>query len=308
MATRVGIVGCGAIGGLYAAHLAALEDVEVWAYDVSRDHVEAINEEGLRLTGRTQARARVRATADAAELPPCGLGIVATKGIFTESAVAATAHAFRDAAVCSVQNGIGNEEAIAQHAPRVMRGVTMQAGHVTAPAVIHVDAPGPTWIGPFEPRAAAMDEVHALAALLNRSGMETVALDDARGAQWTKVLFNAATNPLCALTGLTHGELCDLPAARALAGALIEEGRAVCDALGITLDGDPEALIDEAARTNHQHKPSMLQDVLAQRPTEIATLNGGIARAAGAGGLAAPLHEAIAALVCALEHRWSLER
>ena len=86
--------------------------------------------------------------------------------------------------------------------------------------------------------------------------MGAVALDDARGAQWTKLLFNAATNPLAALTGLTHGELCDRPALRALAGALVAEGRAVADALGIVLDADPDAVISRAARENHDHKPS----------------------------------------------------
>jgi 2-dehydropantoate 2-reductase len=301
---RVCVVGVGAIGGLYAAHLAQLDGVEVWGYDVSTEHVEAINRGGLRLTGHAELTAVVEARTDASDIPPCELGIVATKAMFTEPAMAATAGVFADGAVCSVQNGIGSEEVVARHVPRVMRGVCLPAGHVTAPGVVNMDASGPTWIGPFEPRPAAMGEVQALADALNRAGMPARAEADARGAQWTKLLFNAATNPLAALTGLTHGELCDEPALRRTATALVDEGRSVADALGITLDDDPDELISRAARENHQHKPSMLQDALAHRPTEIDALNGGIVRAGEQVGVPTPLHATIAALIAGMQAGW----
>jgi 2-dehydropantoate 2-reductase len=301
---RVCVVGCGAIGGLYAAHLARLEDVEVWAYDVSPTHVEAINNHGLRLTGHAEVTAPVQARTDAAEIPPCPLGIVATKATATDRAMAATAPVFAKGAVCSVQNGIGSEEVVARHVPRVIRGVCLPAGRVTAPGVVHMDAAGPTWIGPFEPQPATTGEIEALGHALDRAGMPTQVRADARGAQWTKLLFNAATNPLAALTGLTHGELCDVPALRATVTALVDEGRSVAAALGITLDDDPDALITRAAQTNHQHKPSMLQDALAHRPTEIDALNGGIVRAGAQAGVPTPLHAQIAALIAGLEAGW----
>ena len=306
VSSRVCIVGCGAIGGLYAAHLAQLPDVEVWAYDVMADHVAAIERDGLRVTGHAELTARVHARADAREIPPCELGIVAVKGTVTAPAIAATAQVFRDGAVCSVQNGIGNEEVLADHVPRVMRGVTLPAGRLLGPGVIHMDAPGTTWIGPFEPRPASREAVQRLGSLLNAGGMPTEVLADARPPQWTKLLFNAATNPLCALTGLTHGQLCALPVTRQLVGRLVDEGRAVADALQIGLDSDPEALIDEAARTNFAHRPSMLQDAEARRPTEIATLNGGIAAEGQRAGVPTPLHDAIVALIRGLEHSWTL--
>jgi 2-dehydropantoate 2-reductase len=305
MTERVCIVGCGAIGGLYAAHLATLSEVEVWTYDVSQPHVAAINRHGLRLIGHSDLAAAVQARTDAQQIPECSFGIVATKGTFTQAAIAATAHVFRDAAVCSVQNGIGNEEIIAECIPRVMCRVALPAGHLASAGVIHMDAPGTTWIGRFEPRPAAMAEVERLASLLTRAGMETRALHDVRGAQWTKLLFNSSTNPLCALTGLTHGQLCHYPPTRRLVAALIQEGRAVAGALGISLDGDPDALVDEAAASNFHHRPSMLQDALARRPTEIGTLNGGIVEAAPE-GVPTPLNEAIVDLVRGLEQSWSL--
>jgi 2-dehydropantoate 2-reductase len=290
------VVGCGAIGGLFAARLATQPGVDVWAYDVSPEHVAAINRDGLRADGEI---ARVQARTDAGEIPPCDFGLVATKATLTEPAIAATAHLFGEGAVCSLQNGIGSEEAIARHVPRVIRGVTLLSGHVAAPGTIRMDAPGTTWMGPFEPQPARPGEIDALA-----SATGAVALDDARGAQWTKLLFNAATNPLAALTGLTHGELCDRPDLRALVSGLVAEGRRVADALGIALDTDPEAMIDRAARENHDHRPSMLQDALAHRPTEIDALNGGIVRAGAEAGVDTPRHAAIAALVRGMEAAW----
>jgi 2-dehydropantoate 2-reductase len=148
--------------------------------------------------------------------------------------------------------------------------------------------------------------VQRLAEALTAGGMNTRALEDARGAQWTKLLFNSSTNPLCALTGLTHGQLCEHPPTRRLVSATIREGRDVADALGISLDGDPDALVDEAARVNYHHRPSMLQDVQVRRPTEIATLNGGIVGAARRCGTPTPLNEAIVELISGLERSWSL--
>jgi 2-dehydropantoate 2-reductase len=298
---RICVVGCGAIGSLFAAHLAALEDVEVWVFDVSQAQVQAINDGGLQCPGVSAGSRGLQARADGAQIPPCRLGIVATKSLHTDAALAATAGAFADAAVCSVQNGVGNEEIIARYAPRVIRGTTIVAGHVPAPGVVHLDAPGGTWIGPFEPRPARTDEVRDLARLLNRGGLPTTALGDARGAQWTKLIFNSATSPVAALTGLTMGQLGERPEARELIGGLAAEGCAVARALGITLDGDPLALIDEAVTHAHGHRPSMLQDVLARRPTEIGVLNGAIVRAAREAGLPVPLNQAVTALINGLE-------
>src|SRR5919197_5781014 len=99
------IVGCGAVGSLFAAHLAKAGEVEVWAYDVWQEHAEAIRTNGLKLSGAADFTAKLHATSDPKELPHCDYGIIATKAIHTRSAIAQTAHAFGDqSAVCSVQN------------------------------------------------------------------------------------------------------------------------------------------------------------------------------------------------------------
>ena len=118
------------------------------------------------------------------------------------------------------------------------------------------------------------------------------------------MIFNAATNPVGALTGLTHGRVCENAALRRLVSGLVDEGKAVAHAQGIVLDADPEELIDHAARPDvaYDHKASMLQDVEARRETEIDYLNGGIARFGREHGVPTPLNEAILALVKGLEH------
>ncbi|MBA2423749.1 MAG: 2-dehydropantoate 2-reductase [Actinobacteria bacterium] len=300
-------MGCGAVGSLFAANLAQLEDVDVWAYDLDRAHVNAINTDGLRLTGAGDVVGQVRATADPSGLPACDFGIVATKAMHTDGAVAATARAFANGAVASVQNGVGNEEVIARHVSRVIRGTTFPAGKLRSPGVVQWDVKGDTTLGPFEPSPASNDEVEQLADACTRGGMPTHAVADARGAQWRKVIFNAATNPVGALTGLTHGRVCERPDLRALVSALVDEGKAVAAAQGIALDADPEELIDHAARPDvaYDHKASMLQDVETRRRTEIDYLNGGIGRFGREHGVSTPLNDALTALVKALEDSWT---
>jgi 2-dehydropantoate 2-reductase len=302
--TRVCVVGCGAIGSLYAAHLARLDDVEIWAVDPWAAHVDAINEHGLRVFGRAEFTAAVHARTSAVDVPPCELGIVATKAEHTRAAVSATAAVFSDAAVASVQNGLGNEEVLAELVPRVIRGTILPAGAVTEPGVVRYDAPGDTWLGPFEPKPASAAEIAALSDLLSRGGLPTHALADARGPQWDKVVFNSATSPLAALTGLPMGPLCSDPALRVEIDALVAEALAVCAALGIATSKDPAAMVEEAIEVARDHKPSMLQDVLARRRTEVDVLNGGVAAQGRLAGVPTPQHDAMVALVHGLERSW----
>jgi 2-dehydropantoate 2-reductase len=224
-----------------------------------------------------------------------------------ESAIAATAHAFADGAVASVMNGVGNEETLARHVQRVIRGTTFPAGKVLEPGLVQWDVKGDTTFAPFEPQPATAAEVERLADACTRAGMPAHAVADARPAQWRKVIFNASTNPIGALTGLTHGRVCERPDLRALVSGLVDEGKAVAAAQGITLDADPEALIDHAAKPEvaYGHKASMLQDIEARRRTEIDYLNGGIVDFGARLGVPTPLNETIAALIRGIEASWT---
>ena len=303
---KICVVGCGAVGSLFAANLSLLDDVEVVAYDLSAEHVDAINADGLRLSGAGEVLGRPRATTVAAEIGQCDFAIVATKAMHTEAAMTATAAALAGACVATVQNGIGNEEVLARHLPRVIRGTTFPAGKIVAPGHVQWDVKGDTTFGPFEPSSAPFAEIERLADACTRAGMPATAVADARGPQWRKVIFNASTNPIGALTGLTHGRVCERPDLRALVSGLVDEGKAVAAAQGIELDSDPEALIDHAAKPEvaYDHKASMLQDVEARRSTEIDYLNGGIVRFGREHGVPTPLNEAIWALVKGVEQSW----
>ncbi len=156
---KICVIGCGAVGSLFAAHLAKAGEAEIWAYDVWKEHTDAIRKDGLRLSGAAEFTARLNATSDANELPRCDYGIVATKAIHTQTAIAQTAHVFdENSAVCSVQNGVGNEEIIAEHVKYVIRGTTFPAGHPIAPGHVGYDIKGDTWIGPFEPTNTPMQQ------------------------------------------------------------------------------------------------------------------------------------------------------
>jgi 2-dehydropantoate 2-reductase len=245
---RICIVGCGAVGSLFAANLATLDDVEVWVFDLNKAQVDAIKKNGLQLLGAGEVLGHPNATSDPTELPQCDYGIVATKAMHADAAIRATAHALAEGAVASVMNGIGNEETLAAHVERVIRGTTFPAGKLLEPGVVQWDVKGDTTFGPFEPRPIPVEAIEPLADACTRAGMPTTAVADARPGQWRKVIFNAATNPIGALTGLTHGRVCERPDLRAIVSMLVDEGKAVAAAQGITLDKDPEELIDHAAR------------------------------------------------------------
>ena len=302
---KICIIGCGAVGSLFAAHLARGGEAEVWAYDVWKDHTDAIRNTGLRLSGAADFTAKLHATSDPKELPRCDYGIVATKAIHTRSAIAQVAHIFdAKSAVCSVQNGVGNEEIIAEHVKLVIRGTTFPAGHPIAPGHIGYDIKGDTWIGPFEPTNTPMAKVEELAGFITRGGMNTIPLKDARGAQWTKLIFNAATNPVGALTLLHHGAATRFAATGQLSNDLIAEGEAVARKLGIELHGDPRALVQKGANAPGKHRASMLQDVLAKRQTEVDFMNGAIVQWGEKTGVPTPLNKALWQLIKGLEHSW----
>jgi 2-dehydropantoate 2-reductase len=302
---KICIIGCGAVGSLFAAHLARAGEIEIWAYDVWKEHIDAIRKSGLRLSGAAEFTTRLNATSNPQDLPRCDYGIVATKAIHTASAIAQTAHIFdANSSVCSVQNGVGNEEIIAEYVKFVIRGTTFPAGHPIAPGHVGYDIKGDTWIGPFEPTNTPMQKVEELAGLMTRSGMNTIALKDARGAQWTKLIFNAATNPVGALTSLHHGAATRFEPTAQLFNDLIAEGEAVAHKLGIALHGDPRQLVQKGASAPGKHRASMLQDVLAKRQTEVDFMNGAIVRQGDKAGVPTPLNKALWQLIKGLEHSW----
>jgi 2-dehydropantoate 2-reductase len=310
MAVKVCIVGCGALGGVIAAHLARLGGVEVYAYDISEENVRVMKERGLRISGAVEFTVKLNATSRAGEIPACDFGIFATKGPHTRAAIEQTARIFDGSrggagAVCSVQNGLGNEEIIAEHVRHVIRGATTMAAHMIGPGHAGFEFYSDLWIGPFEPAGTPYELVAQFANILNRSGLRVVPLRDARGAQWTKLIFNSAANPVGALTRLHHRALMHSPPTGELFEALLREGESVASALGITLHGDAREMSAEGARAPGKRNVSMLLDVLARRQTEVDFVNGAIADQGEKLGVPVPLNRAMWQLVKGLEQSWT---
>ncbi len=302
---RVCIIGCGSIGSLYAAHLARVS--EVWAFVRRPEHARALNEQGLQVTGGHEFHTHLRATHDPAELPKFDLGIVSCKCTQTAEALGPVAHLFDNGAILSSQNGLGAEEIIADLAKTyVIRGTTFMSGTRHDDTHVQYELDTETWMGPFELTNTPFSLVKEAADLLIASGLKAVALEDARPAQWSKVIFNSSVNAVSALTELPHtfhyaqeNQFTDLGL---LLHDLIEEGKRVAVALGIQLYEDPWEMNKLGAHTDHS--PSMLYDIRNKLRTEVDFLGGAIAREALRAGTIAPLHTALYRLVKGKEASW----
>lgn len=305
---KVCIIGAGTIGSLYAAHLSRVAEVCVF---VRRpEHAKALNTEGLRVSGLRQFQAKVRATIDPFDLPQFDLGIVACKATQTKDAVRPVAHLFRNGAVFSSQNGLGCEEVIHELTnARVIRGTTFMSGTRHSDTHVQFELDQPSWLGPFEPSHTPYSVVKEAADLIASSGLKAVALEDARPAQWSKLIFNASVNSVSALTELPHSphfaaeeEFTDLGH---LLHELIEEGKHVAAKLGIKLHEDPWEMNKIGAPTDHP--TSMLNDVRNHMLTEVDYLGGAIAREAKRLGVPAPLNTTLYRLIKGKEASWTYQ-
>ncbi|HLW60480.1 MAG TPA: 2-dehydropantoate 2-reductase [bacterium] len=305
---RILIVGGGAVGGIYAARLAGTAQVTI--FDVWREHAAAIAREGLRLHVRTEAVTQSLLVRPAAVSTPDALvgttfshALIAVKGPHTREAVRRIRDHLAGAVVLTVQNGLGNAEAIAAEcgAP-ICHGVTMNAGEVVGPGEITQREIGGTWLGPHR---GVLEDARRWGDALARAGMAVEVLADPRGAIWGKLIFNAAVNPLPVLTGMRLSGVYAHPDAYALLRALVDEGRAVAAALGIALHSDPMAVIDahRALGDAHGHVGSMKQDVDRGRATEIDTLTGAIVAEGDRLGVPVPASRTVYRLVKAAEAR-----
>jgi 2-dehydropantoate 2-reductase len=163
-----------------------------------------------------------------------------------------------------------------------------------------------TWIGPA--RGTTPDDARAAAELIEAAGLKAEAFEDLRPAQWSKLIFNATVNTVAALTGLPHDAhfaALDQPDDLGhLVKALMDEGKAVAAAAGVTLGEDPWVMNVHATQRGSAHYPSMLEDVEAHRKTEIDLITGSLVRAARGVGVPVPLHETMERLIKAKEDSW----
>lgn len=290
------------MGRLFAG-LLAKGGREVWLLDKRPERAALIDRQGVVIEQEGSAQTiRVKATADPEKPGPARLAIVCVKAYDTASAARHAAPVVGpDTDVLSLQNGLGNVEALVDlYGPeRVLGGTTAQGANLAEGGRVRHAGRGETVIG--EP-GGGTGRAERAAGLLREAGIETRATDDLEGLVWSKVAINAAINPLTAILGVKNGALPGLEGARQIMARVADEVKAVCRARGTRLlFDDPLAKALAVAEATAENISSMLQDVRAQRRTEICQINGAVAEKARELGLEAPVNMTLALLVKAME-------
>ncbi|XOK14023.1 ketopantoate reductase family protein [Agrobacterium tumefaciens] len=300
---KIGVIGAGAMGGLFAARLAN-QDNDVSLIEVSQATIEAVDGGGLRVSGlfgeksyRLPVGPADRYT-DAFELL-----IVFTKGMHTTSAMESAKHLIGpDTWALTVQNGIGNVEAIEPFVDRdrIVMGMTNWPSTLVEPGFINV--PGEGEIKIWAANGQGSERLEAIGSALDEAGLNCKLDPDVEAAIWEKLAFNSALNSLAAITGLTVGEMGDRQESRAIVFKILDEVVAVATAKGLAVNADHIRQSVEHAFANHrQHKPSMLQDRLAGRRMEINTITGAVSKAGAGLGVATPVTATLAGLLAIVD-------
>jgi 2-dehydropantoate 2-reductase len=294
----VWVIGGGVIGSLFAAHLSRVADVTLLCR--RPEHAASVAENGIRVSGRADFVGRPHASTDPAGLAEAGLAIVATKANDVEAAAAELEGRLGDGSVMTVQNGLGAEEVVRGHGPwPQLSAVTFMSGTKLADDHVEYVLDTPTWLAPYE--HAPADLAERTAALIVESGLKAEAMPDLEPARWSKLIFNATVNSVASLTGLPHdyhfAELDQSSDLGHLVRGLMDEGKRIAKAAGISLREDPWEMNVLATQRGSRHYPSMLEDVEARRPTEVDFITGALVREAERRGVDAPLMTAVYRLV-----------
>lgn len=296
---KIAVIGAGAMGSLFAGRLADKKH-EVSLIEVSGAMIDAITGQGLRMTGLFGENTyRLPVGAADRYAGSVDLLIVFTKGMHTASAMDAARHLIGpETWALTVQNGIGNVEAIEAFIPRdrIVMGMTNWPSTLLEPGLINVPGEGEIKVWPADGEASPA--FNAIAEALDQAGLNCKPDPKVEVAIWEKLAFNSALNSLAAITGLTVGEMGDRAESRNIVFTILDEVVAVAKARGLAVDADHIRQSVEYAFANHrQHKPSMLQDRLAGRRMEIGTITGAVGKAGEALGIATPVTTTFANLL-----------
>jgi 2-dehydropantoate 2-reductase len=297
---KVAIVGCGAMGSVYAA-LMADAGHDVHAVTLWADHAGAINTHGLRCEGASGDRTvAVRATTTTDGIGACELVIVATKAFDVAAAArACTSLIGSDTVVQTIQNGLGSPEVAAPVVgpDRLAVGVVGGFGaSLRAPGHAHHNGMEMIRFGAYA--GLSPERLRESAAVWESAGFTVALFDDVRQMVWEKLIMNVAFSGTSCATGLTIGAILDDPDAWSVARRCAEEAVAVARAARITLDvGDPIEHVRRLGRKISGAKPSMLLDFEARRRCEIDAINGSIPRLGGPLGVPTPVNDTIVGVV-----------
>jgi 2-dehydropantoate 2-reductase len=296
---RIAILGAGAMGSWFGGHL-ALNGRDVELLTTNLDHIDAVQRDGLTLRhGAIESIVQVPICTPAQITQVADLVIVLTKAFQLDDALASINHAIKpDTAVLSLQNGLGNEEIIVRHVgvENSWIGMTMVPVDRIAPGVVESKGAGTSWFGGVhKSRPAVADRIETL---FTDSGMDVRHDPQIKNRVWQKVAFNSGMNAVCALTHGTPGLVGASKMAKTLVRDVAQEVASVARVMGITINLEAVfETIDYACEHHGEHMPSMLQDLLAGKRTEIDALNGAIVKYAKEHGINVPLNTQLAGLI-----------
>lgn len=305
---HIAVIGAGNMGCLYGANLARAGE-EVTLIDPWKEHVEQIRAHGLKMDGlHGEFTARLRATADPAQVLPADLALILVSTYATPQAAQTARLVLKDSGFAlTLQNGLGNieilQEALGQE--RAMAGLTFHSADLKGPGAVTHTNEGHTYLGELDKHRTP--RLEQLAALMERAGMNPVVEPDIIATLWGKFVLNCGINALCAAADLRPGHIRQVPELDQFQSRIVEEVLALVAARGIQLPSPtPLQDIKEYAARKF-HRVSMLQHLARGRQTEIDSLNGYVVRESRKLGLPCPYNEALTAVIKGRQHHPSEE-
>ena len=305
---KIAVVGAGAMGSLFAGYLSG-HDIDVWVYDVWQEHINAIKENGLRMTRNDNSRNVVlRATIDPTEPGQMDLVIIFVKYLHTRKAIQNSLPMIGShTLVLTLQNGIGNVEILQEKIPeaRILFGLTTLTSELLGPGHIEesFQGQGDTFFWPL--KGMVDPQIDHVCTLFNKAGIHTEISPDVQLRIWKKLIVNACYNTLSAILHLKVGDIIDQPEVWPLLKGVAAEIVKVAQKKEIQMD-KKEAIhfLEQVGEEARLHVPSMLVDANRKQKTEIESLNGAIVREAERFGIEVPYNRAVCAIVRTLEETY----
>ena len=299
------IMGAGAMGSLFGG-LLTLSGEDVWLVDIWKEHINTLRSKGIAMEekGKTQT-IRVNAAVDVTSVGKADLVLYFVKTYHTEKAISdSLALQKEDTVFLTLQNGLGNEEAICKQVGRknVMLGVTNHGATLLGSGHIRHAGWGKTYLGELDGKIT--DRATQIARAFCNAQIETEVSPNIPSLVWDKLLINVGINALTALTGLKNGQLLDYPETLRLMEALVSEAVEVARGKGIRIEGDPIDKVKAVADATRENRSSMGQDFDHRRRTEIDAINGAVVREAERLGISVPYNQMITDLVKVIEKRF----
>ena len=294
---KVAVLGAGAMGCLFGGLLAE-KGLNVVLIDVWKEHVDAINNKGLKMDGHGGDRfIKIKATTEPAKLNTTDVIIIMCKATVLEKALMGVKNIVgKKTVLMSFQNGIGHEAIMSKIAgkEKVLGGTTTQASNILGPGHIKNHASLPSWIGEYE--GGMSDRVKSVAETFTAHGLETIPSDNIKKRKWMKLFALTAIGPLSAIFDLNHSDLYinnkSSRASRDLGKQIILETRQVAKADGVDVsENECLEMFNKIVDSKQTNKSSMAFDVLNKRKTEIEFINGAVSKIGKKHGIATPLND-----------------